>query len=183
MMIFSLILTDLRAAIAARASRVRALEGVLVLVWGRISRASQRLERLIARWRAGTLPGRRARVARRVVAGAAVDAGAAPPVRLPRRRGWLISVVPDAVGYGSQLQHALSEPEWAEFLAAAPQAVRVLRPLCRMLGLTVVPEALREVARVRVARVRVKRARVVREKPWSPGPIRASWWPLSVKKG
>jgi len=183
MIIFSLILTDLRAAIAARASRVRALEGVLVLVWGRISRASQRLERLIARWRAGTLPGRRARVARRVVAGAAVDAGAAPPVRLPRGRGWLISVVPDAVGYGSQLQHALSEPEWAEFLAAAPQAVRVLRPLCRMLGLTVVPEALREVARVRVARVRVKRARVVREKPWSPGPIRASWWPLSVKKG
>ena len=177
MMMFSLILTDLRAAIAARASRVRGLEGLLVLVWGRISRASQRLERLIARWRAGCLPGRRVRGARRavVVAGEGV---AVVPVRVPRGRGWLVAAVPEAGSFGLQLQHALTGPEWAEFLAAAPQAGRILRPLCRMLGVVVVPEALREVARVRVARVRVPRVRRERVKAWSPGKIPEAWWPM-----
>ena len=168
MFTFSAILTNLRAAIAARAARDRALTALLVLVWGRISRAAGRLERLIAHWRAGTLPkARGARAKREAVAG--VRPG------LPTGRAWLVVRVQETAAFGSQLQHALSEPEWAAFLAAAPQAGRILRPLCRMLGVEVVPAALREVKRVRVPVVRVAKVRVVREKPWRPGPIRPFW--------
>ena len=39
-----------------------------------------------------------------------------------------------AVGYGSQLQHLLGEPEMAALLEASPQARRVLRPLLRALA-------------------------------------------------
>ena len=35
----------------------------------------------------------------------------------------------------SQLRHLLRDAEFAAFLAAAPQAGRLLRPLCRMLGI------------------------------------------------
>ena len=60
---FSTILADLRAAVAARASRTRALETLLVLVWQRLSRMAQRFERLVQLWRDGRLPKARARVA------------------------------------------------------------------------------------------------------------------------
>lgn len=173
MLTFALILTNLRAAIAVRAARERGMEALLVLVWGRISRASVRLERLIARWRAGRLPGGRAVGAKRVAADGVLVAGVR--ARVPSGRGWLVARVPEAVAFGLQLEHALSEPEWAEFLAAAPQAGRILRPLCRMLGISVVPAALRVMERVRAKRVRVAKVRVVREKPWRPGPIRPFW--------
>ena len=47
---FTAILTDLRAAIAARAARDRAMTALLVLVWGRLARAAGRLERLYGLW-------------------------------------------------------------------------------------------------------------------------------------
>ena len=54
---------------------------------------------------------------------------------LPHRFGWLVRAAGwRAAGYGSQLQAALLSPEVIELLEAAPQAARVLRPLCRMLG-------------------------------------------------
>ena len=173
MLTFSIILTNLRAVIAARAARERGMEALLVSVWWRISRASRRLERLIARWRAGRLPRVRAVRAKRVAAEVVVAARVR--ARLPTGRAWLVVRVLETAPFGTQLEHALSEPEWAAFLAAAPQAGRILRPLCRMLGVQVVPAALREVKRVRVPVVRAAKVRAVREKPWRPGPIRPFW--------
>jgi hypothetical protein len=64
----------------------------------------------------------------------------------------------EAAGYGSQLQTVLAEPGMAEVLAACPQAVRILKPLCWALGIER-PDWVPGVVRpsepvVRVARVR-----------------------------
>jgi hypothetical protein len=64
--------------------------------------------------------------------------GQAPPPRskLPRNFGWLLKLVPDAIGYRSQLENLLRDPEMAALIAAAPGPMaKTLRPLCRMLGL------------------------------------------------
>jgi hypothetical protein len=57
-----------------------------------------------------------------------------------------------AAGFGLQLRAVLEHPEMVAFLAAAPQARRVLRPVCRMLAIE--PTVLGEVVAVRVKRVR-----------------------------
>ena len=89
-----------------------------------------RLERLGALWRAGKLP--KARASR---AGIARPTGVR--VRYPTAPGWLVAEVWEARAYGSQLAHALTAAEMVAFLAAVPQAGRILRPLCRMLGVGV----------------------------------------------
>ena len=133
-----IILSALRAAIAARAARDRALTVLLVAVWGRISRMGARLERLIAQWRAGTLPKQRA--PRAVRASAPVGEGR---VRCPTGRVWLIARVPGVGAYGTQLAQVLTDAECQAFLAAVPQARRILRPLLRMLGVEPLPDLVR----------------------------------------
>ena len=135
-----LILTALRAAIAARAARDRALTALLVVVWGRVSRIAARLERLVRLWRAGTLPKARASRAGRVHA-------TGIRVRLPTAPGWLAAEVWETRALGSQLAHLLTEAEMVGFLAAVPQAGRILRPLSRMLAVGV------RAVRVRAVRV------------------------------
>jgi len=136
----SAILIGLQAAIAARAARDRALTVLLVALWGRIARARVRLERLIAQWRAGTLPAARPARARSARVSVPRQAYPSVPAWLVRKLGY------EVVGFGSQLAQALSEAECAAFLAAVPRAGRVLRPLLRMLGVTEVAAVVRKVA-------------------------------------
>jgi hypothetical protein len=95
----------------------------------RISGVGSRIERMLVRFRAGRLWR---------VAGRGASVGAIRRRRidtLPRRFGWLVQAGGHrAAGVGSQLQTLLAAPEMAELLAASPQAVRVLRPLCRALA-------------------------------------------------
>jgi hypothetical protein len=60
----------------------------------------------------------------------------AVPARIwPGRFGWLVRLVSyQAAGYGCQLQVILGQPEMVDLLLAAPQAARILRPVCRMLA-------------------------------------------------
>jgi hypothetical protein len=51
----------------------------------------------------------------------------------------MIGLVPEAAASGSQLQHLLADPEMAALAAAGPQLGRLLRPLCRALGVTPPP--------------------------------------------
>ena len=132
MLNFTTVLTGLQAAIAVVAARERVLTVLLVAVWGRIGRISARLERLIAQWRAGTLPAPRAQRGR--VPGAS---GSKPRSSLPTTPAWLLVAVREAAPFGTRLEELLSEAECEAFLAAAPQARRLLRPLCRMLGIGV----------------------------------------------
>ena len=133
---FSSILSDLQAAIAARAARDRTLTVLLLAVWGRIARMRGRLERLVALWRAGILPAPRPPRARKPAKSTSRPAYPTGPDWLLRTLGY------EAVAVGLQLRHLLTEAECGAFLAAVPQAGRVLRPLLRMLGADPLPEVL-----------------------------------------
>ncbi|MDA8252665.1 MAG: hypothetical protein M0Z28_26330, partial [Rhodospirillales bacterium] len=57
------------------------------------------------------------------------------PQRLPRGRGWLVRLVgAEAAAGASQLQHLLATPAMAALIEASPRTGRLLRPLCRTLG-------------------------------------------------
>ena len=120
------IILGLYRAVAAKAARDRALAPMLVLLCQQLSRMVVRLARVVRRARQAGVGVPRARPVGPRPSG--------PRVRLPGGFAWLVRLMPEAAIYGSQLQHALSDPEVAASLAAAPQAGRVLRPLCRMLG-------------------------------------------------
>ena len=140
---FSNILRDLQAVIAAKAARDRTLTVLLVAVWGRIARMGTRLERLVALWRAGKLPKTRTpRVEDKPVR----TPTAKPKVKFPMAAGWLSRKLGyEVVAFGGQLQHLLTDAECQAFLAAFPQAGRILRPLLRMLTADPLPEAVRRV--------------------------------------
>ena len=115
---------------ARREGRVGA--PLIVLVWTRLRRLSLRFASLAAAVREGRLAGAAARG--RADPRPALAPRAPQPHRLPSGFGWLIRFVPEAPAYGSLVQHWLEDPELATLLAEAPQAGRILRPLCRMLG-------------------------------------------------
>lgn len=103
---------------------------MIVLVWGRIKRVQVRLQALLLRFQQGRLrvggPGGRGCSGPRGGGG----------VALPRRFGWLLPLVPfEAACFAGQIRAVLAEPEMVALLAAAPQARRVLGPVCRMLGI------------------------------------------------
>jgi hypothetical protein len=133
--IFSSILKDLIKAIASFAPRGNNLPPFVVFLWRRLLRLEGRFQRLYAHWKNGTLPKPRApRPAR------TREPAAAAPFRYPTNRAWLVGRHGFVIaGYASQFRHWLTNPEIIEFLAAAPQARRILSPLCRMLGATLPP--------------------------------------------
>ena len=138
---FSLFLTHLQAAIAARAARDRALTVLLVALWGRLARMRTRMERLIALWRAGKLPAPLPSRAKRARDHAV---GTPQKIRFPTAPGWLRRKLGyDVAAFGSQLHHLLTEDECAAFLTACPQAARILRPLLRMLTAAPLPNLVR----------------------------------------
>ena len=153
---FSTILAGLHAVIAAKAARDQTLVALVVALCGRLARMGTRLERLIARWRAGTLPPPRAARPGEARAGEArAEAQAERAVsiiRFPSAAGWLrLKLGYEVSVYGGYLQQQLTEAECAAFLAACPQAGRILRPLLRMLTADPVPEIIRVVKRAVVS--------------------------------
>ncbi|MCC6718053.1 MAG: hypothetical protein IT555_09220 [Acetobacteraceae bacterium] len=127
------ILTDLRTAVARHTTRDPARIPVMVLAWARIGRTAARFCALFARWQAGTLP--RPRPSR-----AGTPRPSRPKPAFPAGRAWLAAATDHHVrGHASQLAHLLAQPAMAEFLTAAPQAGRLLRPLCHMLGIPLPP--------------------------------------------
>jgi hypothetical protein len=106
------------------------------MVWAYILSLSFRLDRLITRWKNGTLPKPRGpRAARQRTAPRA-------PHRFPLPGGkhWLPRRMPGTgIGaFGGQLRHLLAnDAELQALLAAAPQARRMLGPLCRAFGIDV----------------------------------------------
>jgi len=138
----TLIVTGLQRAAATHAGQDRMVVPLVNLLWNRLSRLTTRFNALVARLAAGrpAAPHRpRTRPAR-----AAPEPGT---LRLPNAYGWLIRLLPgEAACCGSQLQALLADPQMAALLAAAPEAGRILRPLCRLLmiepeGLLALPSA------------------------------------------
>ncbi len=110
------------------------LDAVLtLLLYRRLGGVCRDFERLAARFQAGRL-WRRLDVGRRVAVGAEQRAVAARV--WPWRFGWLVRAAGyRAAAYREQMLEILGQPEMVELLMAAPQAARILRPVCRMLAL------------------------------------------------
>jgi hypothetical protein len=108
---------------------------LVMLLYRRLGGICGQMERLAARFQAGRLW----RVSARAV-GTERDAAdgrkrALVSLRWPGRFGWLVRAAAyQAAGYGCQLRVILGQPEMVALLVAAPQAARILRPLCRMLA-------------------------------------------------
>ena len=135
---FAGIIAWLNRDVAAWAAKNRAAAPLILLLWGRLNRLALRMTALAARVAAGTAAPRR-----RTVPRPASARPRKPDPRLPRRFAWLVRLVPGTGAFGSQLQYLLADPEMTALIAAAPQAGRILRPLCRMLGVRPPPNLLR----------------------------------------
>ena len=156
----ALILSAVAALIARRFLRDPKFAAVIVPLWGWLGRSARRFERAVTRPMKPrpTMP---RRVEARTAGVRAEDAGVRPArVRLPGGQGWLVKALGwEAAGYGSQLTALLAEPEMQAVLAAVPAVGRILRPVCRMLGVVpvgVVP-AVRRVRKSRPPKVRMPR--------------------------
>ncbi len=128
---FAIVLRWLSHVVASRGVLGLLAAPVVALLLGRVRDINQKFARLAARIAAGTYRPRRAAARRKP---------AAPNPRrknpLPQTCGWLLTLVPEAVGYRAQLEHLLREPDTVALLEAAPSAMaRVLRPLCWALRL------------------------------------------------
>ncbi len=132
---FAGIIAMLCRMVAARIAGGRLAGPLIILICRRLRRLARRFSALAARHAAGRLRPARRRPVRPRRPGTPRPQRPAAPSPLPRGRAWLIRLVPEAAAGASQLQYLLAEPEMAAFLAAAPQAGRILRPLCHMLGL------------------------------------------------
>jgi hypothetical protein len=110
---------------------------LLLLIWNRIMGMARRFASLAERVRTGrlshTAPAR-SRNASPPPAGAAEQPRVAPAEVLPRHFRWLVNMLPEAETFGADLCWLLQRLETEELIFAAPQVGRILRPLCRMLG-------------------------------------------------
>ena len=160
----------LKESVAKHIAKDRNSGPWIVEVCTRVSRLTARLLRLLAQLETGTLPPPRKRPKRaptpKLEAKPEADLPARPArPKLSRAFGWLGRTVWEARISGSQLKTLLDEPEVQEFLAATPQAGRILHPLCQMLGVEL-PPVLQLPARPRAKRPpRPKRARPKRPRP------------------
>lgn len=124
------ILLSLAALIARGFLRDPRRVGLIVPLCNYLNRTIGRFARLMARGAAGRRRAGVSRAARRSGSRAA----------LPASSGWLIAPLRhDAVAHALQLKHLLGQPDAVAILAQLPQAARILRPVCRMLGFSPVP--------------------------------------------
>ena len=99
----------------------------------RIGRMNTRLAALCAKFEAGALPPPAPLRDRPSRAKPAKPAD--PTNRLPTRFGWLLNWIQVTVHGRTPLESLLADPDFHTFVQAAPQAGRILRPLCHMLGI------------------------------------------------
>ena len=127
----ALTLDGLCRAVAARIAGGGLAAVMIVMIWRRVRRTDQRIQALLARFRAGRLWRRGAVRCSGRVGRSPVGAGA----RLPCGYGWLLKLMPhEAACFAGQVEGVLADPEMVALLEVSEQARRVLRPLCRMLG-------------------------------------------------
>ncbi len=126
-------IADLCARLAEIAARYHRLSPLLVLVWFRLRRTLARLDRLAARWQAGRLRPPRPRGGAGTPAINPADAWR--PRRTPQGHAWLIRLHQPLAQLAPRVEALLHDPDIAALCAAAPQAGRLLRPLCRMYGI------------------------------------------------
>ena len=126
---FAGIINGLCALLGHHAVRLRDRSVVLSLIHWRIARMVRRLDHLALRWQANTLPKPRPSRPR------AKCARPAQPARLPSGRYWLIRALQPTAQFTPHIEAFLARPDTRALVEAAPQAGRILRPLCRGYGI------------------------------------------------
>ncbi len=127
---FAPFFTLLQAAIGVLSLRDQSKPDFLRELWNRVGRMGRRLEKLLAQWRAGTLPQARARGSE---AGQRAERVRAPGITLPETHGWLAARMPDIHQKLGDWQLMVSQEECARFLDEVPQARKIVAVLERML--------------------------------------------------
>ncbi len=150
---FTWLIDGLCKVIGADAHK-RRMEGALAwAIWSRVRLLGERLIALAARVRAGRIPGKRTPHPNPLPQGGRErqPAGGQHAQRvLPREFGWVTRALPATLQYAGALVFLLRDPETAVLVEQAPQAGRILRRLCHLLGVNA-PEFLRRCGRAMAA--------------------------------
>ena len=132
---FAWLFAGLCKTIGVEACR-RGMEAALAwAVWNRVRVLGERLVALAERVRSG-------RVVRRTPRPRTPHPGPPPQggrekratVILPRAFGWVVRALPETMQFAGVLALMLRDAETVALVAKAPEAGRMLRPLCRLLG-------------------------------------------------
>jgi hypothetical protein len=133
----ALIIEGLCQAVARKGGITGLAGPFLILIWTRLRRTATRFTRAaLTPSGARSAPNHPPAVIAR--SGATKQSRRRPKPAsplLPRRRAWLLRLIPETAAGASQLRHFLADPEVATLLAEAPHLQRILRPLCHMLGI------------------------------------------------
>ena len=128
---FAVIIAALVALIARAFLRPPRLAPLIIPLCRRLNRTARRLMIHLARQAAGQLPApsRPGRTGTRAVQPA-----------IPTTHAWLVRALKhEAAAYACQLSHLLAAPGVSDLLDAVPATRRLLRPVCRMLGVSDTP--------------------------------------------
>jgi len=137
---FIAIIEALWRGVPAEAQERRLYAPTLAAIQGRLQRLGNRFFSLLDRYRAGELRVPEPAAPRPAAAVAADGVPRArwapdPDSRLPQVFAWLRRLLPEsAVWPATALGYALQDPEVENLVAVAPQAGRILRSYCHMLG-------------------------------------------------
>ena len=126
---FAVIMAGLGALIARRFLKVPHLSRFTLQLWNYLNRATRRFYRALTR-KPAKVRAKQARVQR-------ADAERVRPVALPSGRGWIVRELGwEAAAYLGAMEVLLAEVATQAALAGRPAAGRILRPICRMLGVS-----------------------------------------------
>ena len=137
---FAVIMAGLGALIARRFLKMSHLSQLTLQLWNYLNRATRRFHRALTR-KPAQVRAKRVRVAR-------ADDARVRPMALPSGRSWIVRELGwEAAAYMGHLELLLGEIATRAALADVPGAGRVLRPICRMLGVpaSVVPPVVKKV--------------------------------------
>jgi hypothetical protein len=135
-------------------AHTRRMEAALAwAIWNRVRLLGERLIALAARVEAGRAARRRKSTPHPdpLAQGEREKAGGSG-ISLPRGFGWIRGVLPNTGQFAGVLAYFLGDPEVVALVGKAPQAGRILRALCHLLGVTV-PEFLQRRAGCAVSAV------------------------------
>jgi hypothetical protein len=125
---FAVIMAGLGALIARRFLNIPRLSSFTVRLWSYLNRAVRRFHRAL------TVP---AKAREQRARGDRSDIARTGPKSLPSGHGWIVRELGwEAAAYLGAMETLLAEIETRAAIAGAPGAGRVLRPICRMLGVS-----------------------------------------------
>ena len=133
--LFAMTIGGIYALVAPWISAQPARAPFWMLILNRLNRMVLRLDRLALRFAAGTLPAPHPSRASQPRKPPAAPVGQQTLPRLSRANAWLVRLVQRTIQFSGQVETLINSPEGAALIAAAPQAGRIFRPLCRMLGI------------------------------------------------